>query len=118
MPSKWKKGWKVLDKDRTSVWIGSLDSYGSRKYLPDKVVGRSPNCGPLCVFKNRASALSFMIPGEKLVPCLYLPSKHTSVWIKWGIRKPLAIAQKGLLMAPLESLPDYTALAEKVMCLE
>jgi hypothetical protein len=98
---KWKKGWKVINTDRTSVWIGG---YGSRKYLPNKVIGRSTNCGPLCVFKNKAGAERYA-KYDTIVPCLYLPSKHTSVWIKWGIR------------VPLESLPDHTALAEKVKCL-
>jgi len=99
---KWKKGWKVLNEDRTSVWI---EGYGSRKYPPNKVVGRSPNCGPLCVFKNKTSALRFMTPGDRLVPCLWLPSKHNTAWVP--AHDPTY----------LDELPEGTALAEKVKCL-
>jgi len=116
MPSKWKKGWKVVRKNsRYSAVVH--DAPGGRCYKKGITVGRARGYGPLCVYETRASARDFARDFARddwfhsrrrsleIVKCLYIPSKHKEIW-------------SGDISYSLRALPTGTALAEKVMCLE
>jgi len=107
MKTIWKKGWKVISKVRQSV--STMVDKGGRYYPVNKVVGSSLNCGPLCVFRCRKLARKFACSGEKIVKCLYLPSKHNRIWY---------MSTRGIHSTLVSDCPNGTLLADKVKCLE
>lgn len=125
--SKWKKGWKVIRllRDPASIYYLRVKgrirratysnrisvTYNERAkpvcYKKGKIVGRPRNCGPLAVFKTRKQARMFVkhiCPG-KIVKCLYIESKHKTLWENGN-------------EAHWYNLPPGTVFAEKVKCLE
>lgn len=117
---EWKKGWKVINKDRLSCTA----PYRKHpvKYLKNKETSR-PTAekgrayGPLAVFKTREDARMFKkrvlnITSEnkqwKIVKCKYVESKIPFLFeyfYHWNRRSSW-------------DLPEGTAFADKVKCLE
>ena len=112
---KWKKGWKVINKE-TRLSCTYEERSNPVHYKKNKTVGKPLFCGPLAVFKTRRAARNFLftltgiLPTMQIVKCVYTESKHCYVWEKDYIA-----------MWPLytyDQLPQETVLAEKVKCLE
>lgn len=78
-------GWKVLNKHRGSMMVGSGCSW-YRLYPLNSIVKPAPECGPLAVFKDYDAAFRFYETfggesrGDQIVKIVYTPSKKTKLW--------------------------------------
>jgi len=106
MTAKQKVGWKVLRRNRNSCIISG--GHYTRVYLKRRKTTPAPRCGPLCIFERREDAEDFSLPHLIIAKCLYKPSNIKYIWTtrketkKWDLWK----------------LPEGTALADSVTCLE
>lgn len=118
MKNKWKKGWKVINKE-TRRSCTYTDRNKPVHYKKNKVVGRPNFCGPLAVFKTKKEARNFIYTNGKfflpmcVVKCLYIESKHREIW-----ERSNRFSSIWDRFIHEERLPEGTILAEKVKCLE
>ena len=105
MTARQKVGWKVLNSNsRRSCFVRGR---GLRHYRKGRRIIPVKDCGPLCVFTKKYHARRFLenfVHSAYVVKCLYTPSKEVVVW--------------GAYNAYLLQLPQGTALADSVTCLE
>ena len=78
-PKGFKEGWKVVNKDKQSVFAHKLCDYAV-DYDINKVTKPKAGCGPLGVFIDRRTADLFAdhngLEYNKIYKCFYKPSKQ------------------------------------------
>ena len=105
------RGYKVLTRKRRSCIM--LIKKGGRRYPLSQTVMSKRGYGPLCVFTHKRHATHFrrvqFYPRDWLiVKCKYMPSNVNSVWRR----------NRRDFEHLLHTLPEGTALATTVTCLE
>ena len=108
-----KKGWKAVYKRSDNIYYSVIQhsESGGIYYVMNQWVYPKKQCGPLAVFTTEESAAYFIKDRYfcTYFPCFYEPTKLEFVWccvLDLFTRK---IARR------LASLPENTALANKVM---
>ena len=119
MKQEWKKGWKVITPHREScTWRDRLIQ-SKCYYSINEITKRPKRCGPLAVFRTRQNArdfkktlekniISFRNHNFKIVRCVYKGSKDNCLWEWFWHNKNY----------PLHFLPEGTAFADEIKCLE
>lgn len=122
MLTNWKKGWKVLSPDRRSCTYMCRSPKSVCSYPKNKVIRQRKGCGPLAVFHTRARAREFGDGcGDKIVKCLYIPSKFTTLWERALVQRYnnlLLDHQEVEQKLSLGGVPHGTDFAYAVKCLE
>jgi hypothetical protein len=121
MLKNWKKGWKVLGKNRQSCTHPYRSHISFVVYPKGEAAFPRKGCGPLAVFKTRRDARRFKILGEKIVKCLYIQSKHALLWEHAYTEQPspnTLILCHNLRKVFAQQVPDGTDFAYAVKCLE
>jgi len=83
-----KIGYKALYQHHYNTTLTSWSSPSAIEYKYNTWTKRPPKCGPLAIFKSKASAISFVEkhsiyttrPQDLVFKCKYIPSTDTTLW--------------------------------------
>ena len=112
----WKKGWKVLSRRSKHLYSAMVHvPIAKTRYIIGKKTFPRSGCGPLAVFKTEQQAQAFIfhehwVQSPCIRPCLYKPSKKTTLWFPPYRQEPGNVK-------PLTNTPAGTVFATQVIVL-